>query len=255
MQKERGISGYVLSRNCLSLDYCIDLTIRSLLPVCNEVVVCDAGSTDGTLEMLEEWAGYDSKLRITHWDWPDPKGETYFFVKWINHAREQLRYDMQLNIEADECLSLRSHDAIREAAAERGSRMFRRLNFWRDACSLAPDGHYCGHQVVRMGPQELWMPSDAPDPHGPQDITRLATWDDRLEIFHYGALRKPEAFIAKSKVMQGAIFGSLDSRLADAEKAGDNWVDRCPFPKPLQRFRGKHPDFALQWLRDRGHSP
>lgn len=245
-----GLSGYVMSRNCLSLDYCVELSVQSMLPICDEVLVCDSDSTDGTREILDKWAAVEPKLRIINWPWPNPVGDTFFLVKWINFAREHLNYSMQLNVEADEVLSPTSFPAIKQAVTEQGSRMFRRHNFWRDAWHVTPPGVYCGHQVGRLGPTNLWMPSDAPDPHGPQTLLSNATWDDRLEIFHYGALRKPEAFCAKSRVMQGAIFNCLDSRIADAESRGVDWEPLCQ--TELLPWRGKHPEIAMKWLIERG---
>lgn len=250
--RKRGISGYLCIRNGLSLDYCFELAIESLLPICDEVVVCDSESSDGTRGTLEAMAHQHPKIRIIDWPWPNPVGVMFWYVGWINFVREQLKYDHQLFLDADECLSPRSYPAIIDAFHEGGSRMFRRLNFWKDAKHLAPEGHYCGHMVARFGPTSLWMPSDAPDPIGPQTMLKLATHDDRLEVFHYGALREPHAFVEKSKVMQTAIFNSVDSRLIQAQKDGVDWEPRCPFPVPLQDFGGKHPEIAIPWLAARG---
>lgn len=257
--KPQGLSGFVMTRNCRRLDYCYELAIESLLPVCDEVLVCDSDSDDGTREELDLWAMNELKLRVINRPWPNPVGDTHFLVRWINHAREHLKYSMQLNLEADEVIPPSAYPAIRQAVDNRECRTFHRLNFWRDSEHLAPDGTYCGTTVGRLGNQELWMSSDAPDPHGPQDLVSraiLAGQDPRLQIFHYGALRKPEAFVKKSWVMQTAIFNTMDERLKTAEKTGVHWETLCDFGGlPLIPFRGAHPKVAEGWLRERGYSP
>lgn len=46
------LSGYATTYNCVANEYPFELSIRSLLGFCDEVVVVDAGSTDGTLDKL-----------------------------------------------------------------------------------------------------------------------------------------------------------------------------------------------------------
>lgn len=251
-----GLSGFTLCRNAIKLDYCLELAVKSMLPICDEVVICDADSTDGTKEMIHAWAAENPNIRICNWTWPDPKGDFWFYVKWLNHARQHLRYDMMLLVEGDECLHEDSLMAIRAAADAKQARIFERLNFWGSPRDISPDGTYCGHVCVRLGPTRLHMPTDAPDPLGSQEIATLAHEagaQPGFQIFHYGTLRKKEAFLAKSRVMQSAIWDSFDSRLETAETTGQDWIPLCTFDKPMKVFNGIHPIFAREWLEQRGH--
>jgi len=56
------ISGYTTVRNCISQEYPWEDTVRSMLGFCQEVVVLDGGSTDGTWERLLELAAEDSRI-------------------------------------------------------------------------------------------------------------------------------------------------------------------------------------------------
>lgn len=58
------ISGYTTTHNCISQKYPFEASISSLLGFCDQVVVVDGGSTDGTVQKLEEMAAQDSRLII-----------------------------------------------------------------------------------------------------------------------------------------------------------------------------------------------
>lgn len=64
--KERfpAVSAYTTTYNCKKGGYPFEQSIGSFLPIVDELVVVDGGSTDGTLEHLKEMSEGDSKLNI-----------------------------------------------------------------------------------------------------------------------------------------------------------------------------------------------
>ena len=58
------ISGYTTTKDCIVQDYPFEQCISSMLGFCDEVVVVDGGSTDGTWERLQELAKVDEKIVI-----------------------------------------------------------------------------------------------------------------------------------------------------------------------------------------------
>jgi len=62
MEWKPTISGYTTVRNCISQEYPWEKTIESMLGFCDEVVVLDGGSTDGTWERLQELAKDNEKI-------------------------------------------------------------------------------------------------------------------------------------------------------------------------------------------------
>lgn len=69
------ISGYTTTYNCLSQKYPFEKSIKSLLPFCEEVIVMDGGSNDGTWEKLQELAEQHDQIKVhqNSIDWSSPR--------------------------------------------------------------------------------------------------------------------------------------------------------------------------------------
>lgn len=252
------LGGYTVIRNGISLDYCWEEAVRSLLGVCDSVVICDSDSTDGTRQVMDEWAKSEPKIKICNWAWPEPVGRSHnWFVEWFNYAREHLHTDWQLMVDADEVVHEDSYDEIRRAVRDNKALICRRLNFWKDHRHLIPPGHCCGHEVIRVGPQRMWLPTDCPDLRA-KEISSVAEMSN-VQVYHYGFIRKPAAFFKKERLLQKYYFNSYDPRLERAqvkqEANGSNWMENCEvgYQDKLIQFEGSHPLVAHKWLHERGY--
>jgi hypothetical protein len=58
------VSGYTTTYNCIEMHYPFQECIRSLLGFCDEVCIADAGSTDGTVEVLQQMARVERRVKI-----------------------------------------------------------------------------------------------------------------------------------------------------------------------------------------------
>lgn len=250
-----GLSGLVLTRNCIVNDYCYKQTIESLLPVCDEVVVCDSDSTDGTLELLLHWALEEPKLRIVNYPWPDPKGDMQWFVKWINAGRAFVKFSTLLQLDADEILSddPDTLDAIKRTVAKNDAICFDRINFVRDAHSVIPEGECCGRWVVRLGPSHLHWVSDEPHLPGEVPLLDMAHIEPKAKIFHLGFLREREAFYSKARVVLGAFFNEFDQRLKRSQLSNDHPFAEFPWWNRLTSYRGYYPASVKAWMAERGY--
>jgi hypothetical protein len=251
------IGGNISVRNGDSLDYCWREAVASLLPVCDKVLICDCESTDGTKEAIEELAASNPKIMVGTYPWTDPKGDSSWWTGFLNFTREHLPTDYHIQLDADEILGddCTTYALISEAAREGKVLLCQRWNFWRDPQHLIPPGVCCSPDVIRVAPQNLWMPSDCPDPRG-EEIMRRAE-PSRVQIFHYGFLRKREQFFLKAREVQRIWANGYDPRLEAAEKADGNWMQHegvTGWENNLVPFEGRHPEIGRKWLLDRGYT-
>lgn len=253
------LQGYTAVRNAIVNDYAIRECVDSMLAFCENVLVCDSDSTDGTREMLDRWADKEPRLTVINYPWPNPKGDAKWFTKWLNFARERLTLPMQLELDADEVLDDRPvcHARIREAVERQQSLTVTRLNYWKGPQYLIPEGHCCGKRVVRVGKSCDWMPSDEGGyRHGELPILDNAV-DATNEVFihHVGFLRRTEAFYKKARVVLAGFFNEFDKRLIPLEKDQRplHEVQECEWTNSLVGYSGHIPDAVQRWLAERGH--
>ncbi|NBO36181.1 glycosyltransferase, partial [bacterium] len=73
------LSGYSTTYNCVNQNYPFVESITSMLDFCDEVVVVDGGSTDGTIDVLQSIASDNSKLKIfiNEKNWNDERFAVY----------------------------------------------------------------------------------------------------------------------------------------------------------------------------------
>ena len=73
------LSGYTTTKDVIKSDYPWEESIKSLLSFCDEVVVLDGGSQDGTYEKLLEWSRKENKLIVKQFkrNWDNPNFAIY----------------------------------------------------------------------------------------------------------------------------------------------------------------------------------
>lgn len=246
------LGGLVCIRNGFRLDYCWRESVKSLLPVCDRVLICDSDSNDGTRQWIDDWAKIEPKIVIANYPWTDPKGDTEWYPDWINFGRQHVPTDWFIHLDADELLHEQEYEEIRKQV---GSVLFlHRFNFWRDAKHLIPEGKCCGTRVLRMAGTTMPIPSDYPYKHSAP--TEALAKDSHINVYHYGFLRYREQFFLKAKEVQRIWMNTYDPRLEAADKAGGNWMQHegvTGWENNLNNFTGTHPDIIKPWLKERGY--
>lgn len=109
------VSGFTFIRNALRYDYPIVEAIRSILPLCDEVVVAVGRSEDATLALVQN---IDSKVRIVHTVWnEDLRQSGRVLALETDKAFEAISEDTDwcFYIQGDEVLSEKDYDTVHKA--------------------------------------------------------------------------------------------------------------------------------------------
>jgi glycosyltransferase involved in cell wall biosynthesis len=250
------LAGILCVRNGFALDYNWVQAAHSLLSVCDELVLSDCDSTDGTRRAMDDWQMMDARITLCNFPWTNPKHTDQWYPEWINYARQHCTSEHCIYLDADEVLHEDDFVTVVAAAEQKRTLYFKRLNFWKNAQSLIPEGKCCGTKVLRMAPANMPVPSDYP--YGPAVDTVKQAVDSDIRVFHYGFLRHRKAFFAKAREVQRIWAGSFDPRLEKAEAFEGNWAEMpgvTGWEGNLVDYRGTHPKIMHDWLRDRGHNP
>ncbi len=250
------ISGFTIVRNAIKLDYPIIPAIRSILDICDEVVVNVGKSDDDTRDLVASIG--DSRVRILDTVWDFSQAGELLGIE-TQRAMDACRGHWGVYIQADEVLHESGARILKERVAEWDGDMrvegllVRYLHFWGNFETLATTrrwyrrevrcvrlrgrGHdirsYQGAQGFRVGPE----------------LRKIRARLTDATMFHYGWARPTWAIREKHESAQ-IIFPWSRERSAAAQARGTlGWMPL------LRRFAGTHPRAAQEWIAARAREP
>ncbi len=244
------ISGFTIVRNAVTLDYPIVPAIRSILELCDEVVVNVGKSDDGTRDVV---AGLgDARVRIIDSVWDFSRGSEALAHE-TNRAMAACRGAWGVYIQADEVLHETGAAALRERIGEwdEEARVEGLLvdyhHFYGDFDTVATDRHWYRREVraVRLG-GSIRSYQDAQGFRVGREARRLRARATGARMFHYGWARPPQSMRQKLVASQ-EVFLEQGDRIAAraAEQPALYWT---PLLRP---FRGSHPRVVEAWIAAR----
>jgi len=106
------ISCFMIVRNTLSQGYPFVEAIAQALPVCDEILVGDGGSTDGTLEILKKLEQLNPKIKVYIDPWP---GKSFAHdLRWAtNTLMQKCKGEYILYIQANEIIHEKSWEYLK----------------------------------------------------------------------------------------------------------------------------------------------
>jgi hypothetical protein len=233
------VSGFTFIRNGSVLGYPFVPSIRSLLPLCDEVIVNVPRSTDDTLARVKEIC--DPKLRIIETDWDENQRTAGRALSHhTNLALRECTGDWCVYIQGDEVLHEDSVPALRSAMdSELGDPVVQGLlvdythfygSFWTEVYSLG--WYYKEVRVVRRDPA-IQSVGDAQG-FRTTDGVKLRVKNSKGHYLHYGFALEPSLMRDKRKNLAGLYSGGKADPSPRRVVAYDD-------DQKVRPFRGAHP--------------
>ena len=267
------ISGFTLVRNGTQYDYPYLESLRSLLPLVDELVINVGKGTDDTAERIERFAREEGHGKVvifeSHWplDDPEKKKGGLILSEQTNLALDRCTGDWCIYLQADEVLH--QDDAVKLQEAFRALQkrpeveglLFDYIHFYGsfDVIQQTRSAYRREVRAIRRSSGSRSV-GDAQSFRKP-DGSKLKVIRPEARVFHYGWVRTPEAMKEKTYFMDQLYHGAPKSEDATdgIPHTGDNY--RYKRFWGLRRYEGSHPATmekriqAKGWHWDLEHSP
>ncbi len=248
MSKTLGAS--MFGYNLESMDYSWRESILCMKEFADKIVIVDAGSTDGTDKLMEEYE--DEKTTVICL--PNKMWQMSKFYQKVqlsyfsNIASSLLDTDYFFSCQADEVLHENSYEPIRRAI-ETGNEGFlvKRVNLWKDCfhqLNVPQERKPCSSEVIRLAKRGYGSFDDAEN----LCVQCVPDFVNDITIVHYGFVRKKEIMPKKIRHMLGEVFQmGVDEKLNGMEIFDSSkWFtdeDLLPF--------NEHPKLMQEWIKTR----
>ena len=240
------ISGFTIVRNAINLDFPVVESIRSILPVCEELVVNVGKSDDDTLDLIRGIG--DPRIRIVEaeWDWSD---KILALGRETRRAMAACRFPWDIYIQADEVFGEGSarilSDTIQEVHADHRveALLLKYLHFYGDFSTIATNRRWYQREVrcVRLDPSfDVHPYLDAQGFRVGPGNRRIRARPTDAVVYHYGWARPP-AMIQRKREFSRSLYPEKEQ----GERPLLPWIPL------LQPFRGSHPPEARAWVAER----
>ncbi|HEU5041968.1 MAG TPA: hypothetical protein VFT84_14150 [Gemmatimonadales bacterium] len=245
------ISGFTIVRNALKLDFPVEASIRSILPICDEVVVNVGRSEDETLELVRSIGS--PKIRILETEWDMSRRNTVLGHETLR-AMRACTHPWGVYIQADEVLHERGAAALQEAILRHDGDprveglLVRYLHFYGGFDTIATHRRWYRREVraVRLDSALDIRPYQGAQGFrvGPEHRRIRARLTD-AEMFHYGWARPAQALREKRELGKTMYpWRDASERLPLLE-----WIPG------MQPFTATHPTVAREWIEARRADP
>jgi len=247
------LSGFTLVRNAVKLDFPIVPAIRSVLEVCDEVVVNVGKSEDDTRELVASIK--DPRVRILDTEWDFTKKNIMLSIE-TQRAMDACAGSWGLYIQADEVLHEHGARILKERVAE-GDRddrveglLVKYLHFYGGFDRIATSRRWYRREVrcIRLG-KDIRPYQGAQGFRVGPSYRKIRARPTDAEMFHYGWARPAKAIREKLEISK-TIYPWGGNRFDKEQARG--FLEWIPL---LRDFGGTHPAAAREWIAARSHDP
>jgi hypothetical protein len=234
------VSGFSLVRGAGECDYPITESLRSVLPLVEEMVVVVHRGDDATRDMVV--ALHEPRLVLVEADWDaGPRRRGLLLSQLTNRALARCRHPWAFYLQADEVVHEDDYGVIRRALARWNGRLrvdalwFRYLHFEGSYRRVNPLRYRRQCRLVRNDGR-LASITDAAG-FARADGRRLVTRSSGARVFHYGWASGPETLRAKALALARLYHGDAEA----ARRVGAIRAEELARPDLAFRWTGGHP--------------
>jgi hypothetical protein len=239
------VCGFTFIRNAIKFDYPVAEAIRSILPVCDEVLVAVGKSDDATLELIQN---IDSKIKIIETTWDESLKEGgKVLADETNKAFRAIdsEFDWCFYIQGDEVMHEKYIPVVKQAMLEYkdddrvDGLLFKYVHFYGSYDYLGNSSNWYRNEIrVIRNKKNIYSYRDAQG-FRKNDNEKLDVKPIDAFIYHYGWVREPGAMQAKFNNFGKYWLGDEWSEMAEKTFSGDfdySQVDS------VEKFKGTHPE-------------
>lgn len=244
------LTGITFAHNSVSQDYCLSESVASLKEFCDEVIVLDAGSIDGTTELISSFQDKRTKIILcSNEEWREQRGKeklSYFTNKAIEQVDTEWIYYQQ----ADEITHEQSYEWIRKAIEVGGEGyLVSRINLWGSPYKQLNVEHHrkpCSSEIIRLTKRYYGAYDDAESIGAPASDAFV----EHIRMYHMGFVRDKRKHVDKIRHMQSQVFEvEVDSKLEGMDVFdGSKWFN---YETDLIDIKEPLPALIQQWAKER----
>lgn len=237
------VVGFSFIRNAIKFQYPIVEAIKSILPICNEVIVAVGQSEDNTRELV---AAIDPKVKIIDTVWnEESRKDGHVLAEETNKAFQAIPADADwcVYIQGDEVLHEDGHAEVLNAMkkwknnTEVDGFLFNYIHFFGSYDYIGAEGHWYRHEIrVIRNNKSIWSYKDAQGFRKGRN-EKLRVKPLKAVIHHYGWVQTAKTMTAK--------FLVKDKIYHNNPKDEENFSVQETLPyslvKALHKFKGSHP--------------
>ena len=247
------VTGFTFVRNAIKFDYPIVEAIRSVLPVCDEVVVAVGKSEDATLELIKNIAPGKIKIIETVWDDSLREGGKVLAIETDKAFKEiSADSDWAFYIQGDEVIHEKDLPLITEA-----------MQKWKDNKNveglLFNYNHFYGSYDY-LGDSRRWYRKEVRIIRNDKTISsyrdaqgfrkngeKLKVKSVNASVYHYGWVKPPQQQQAKQESFHKMWHDDnwMKKNIAKANEFDYSNIDS------LKKFEGTHPAVMAERIKNK----
>ncbi len=240
------VTGFSLVANAVRLDFPIREALRSILPLCDEVVVNVGPSDDGTRDLIA--AMREPGIRVIEGAWERGQGSAVLAVE-TQRALHAVTGDWAIYMQADEVLhedGVAPLQAAMRAALDAPAVEGLLVDFrhFYGSTDWVGQGRAWYRREVRVLRPGIGLRSfqDAQGFRVGTAARRVRARPSGAVYHHYGWARPPAALVSKTETDNALYYDGRQRRVAGAP---------LPWDVGLSRFTGRHPAVMAEWIAAR----